>query len=721
MTALAGLAQRLFAPSTVALVGASNDPRKHGARPQQHLRQHGFPGAIFPVNPAHAEVLGEPAYPSVTAIGAPIDHAFILLPAEAVAAAVTECAAANVGCITVLSGGFAEAGPEGRARQEALVATARRGDARLLGPNSIGIVNPVDRVALSANEALALPELPRGRYGLVSQSGSLLGALVSRAVGRGIGFSRIASVGNEADLGVGEIADMLVDDPATDAILLFIETIRDADRIAAMAHRAHAAGKPVVCFRLGRSAEGKRLAASHTGALAGDGAAVDAFLDDCGIVRVGLLDTLLDLPALLVGRRPSIAARVAVMSTTGGGGGLLVDALAEREVALAPPEPALVAQLRAQGIAAGESALLDLTLAGTNATTVGATLRTLLESPECDLVAAVVGSSAQFHPERAIDPAIAESRRCGDKPLAMFIAPQADEARARLQQAGIAAFLTAETCADGIAAYLRWRAPRLRVVEEERDAHPHAHVVAALGDATAGGLDEMAARRVFTALGIPQSGDILLPPDPRGFDPEITHALPFPIVAKVLSPDIVHKTEAGAVALGIASADDLHDACTRMLHEVRRRLPQARIRGICIQPQERGLAEVLVGYRLDPEVGPTVMLGAGGVLAELYRDVAVRLAPVDLATAHDMIGTVRGLAPLRGYRGLPRGDLDALAAAIRAMSRLALVRAPRVLEAEANPILVRAQGQGVVAVDALITVEAATAHPSAPPSTYRRD
>lgn len=698
MSTLAGIAQSLFAPNSIALIGASADESKYNALPQRYLRRHGFDKPIYPVNPRRTEIFGERAYPSASAIGKPVDHALIMVPTESVFAAVADCAAAGVRCATILSNGFAESGEAGRARQVELIAKAREGGLRILGPNSLGIINPIDRVALSANEVLSLPALKAGRYGLISQSGSLIGALLSRGQARGFGFSRMVSVGNEADLGVGEIGEMLIDDPETDAILLFLETVRNAESMAAMARRAFAAGKPVVSFRLGRSALGAKLAASHTGALSGDGAAIDAFLDDLGVVRVDLLETLLDIPTLLIGRRPAAGRRVAAMSTTGGGGGLVVDSLGAQGVDVVPPDEASISRLAAKGISIGRSPLIDLTLAGTNAKVYGATLQELLTSPHCDVVVAVVGSSSQFRPDRAVQPTIAVANANRGKPVAVFLTPQADAAFTMLHEGGVAAFLTPESCADAVRAYLNWRAPGAGS-KPDRDLHA---VAAELGAAKGRSLDASEARRVFEALGIAQPREVVLKSGATACTDGQLRELSFPVVAKVLSRDIPHKTEAGGVVLGIASPLELKEACRRILDEVRRRRPDAKIDGIQAQAMERGLGEVLVGYRRDPQVGPTVTLGAGGILTEIYRDFAVRLAPVSLATAREMIDQVRGLAPIRGYRSLPLGDLDALARTIQAVSWFATIESPLVLEAEINPVIVKPVGQGAVALDGLI-------------------
>ena len=695
MTAVSDVAQALFNPTSIALIGASGDANKHASLPQQYLRRHGYAGSIFPVNAIRDSVFGEKAYKSVGAIGRPVDHAFIMLPTDGVFDAVAECCAAGVRCATILSNGFAESGAAGRERQAMLIDLARSGGLRVLGPNSLGVINLVDHVALSANEILSLPELRPGRYGLVSQSGSLIGALLSRGQARGLGFSKLVSVGNEADIGTAEVGEMLIDDPSTDAILLFLETVRDAPALAAMARRAFAAGKPVVAFRVGRSEIGEQLAASHTGALASHGPALDAFLRECGIVRVETLDALLEVPPLLRGQRPSTGRRVTVVSTTGGGGALVIDGLSRSGAVFVPPGEDSIARLADAGINIKPEPLIDLTLAGTNARTYGAVLKELVASEDCDAVVAVVGSSSQFRPDRAVTPITTTVAAGTRKPVAVFLTPQADQSLSLLADAGIAAFRTPESCGDGVRAYFEWRAPR-----EEPPARDISAAKAKLAAIAGREPDPAEAAALFGALGLPIVADVTLPADEAGLARADLSTIDFPVVAKVLSADIAHKTEVGGVVVGIDRPEALRTACARILASVRAARPDAVVAGIQVQPMVRGLAESLLGYRRDPTVGPLVTLGAGGVLAELHRDISIRLAPVSLDDAREMIGEVRGLAPIRGYRNLPEGDVEALAEAVVAFSHLAAFR--EVAEAEINPLLVRESGRGVVAVDALV-------------------
>ena len=274
------LAQALFTPKTVALVGASGDAKKNTARPQRFLVKHGYGGRIVPINPTRDEILGLPAFPSLSAAHATIgqiDHAYIMSPGDSVEDALDDCGACGIPVAAIFSDGFADVGEAGIARQARLTARARELGVRVLGPNSMGVMNIAGRTTISVNATLETDKLLAGRTSVISQSGTMLGTLMSRGAARGLGYAKMISVGNEADLGVGELLDLLVDDADTDVILLFLETVRDAARVAQAARRAHAAGKPVVVYKLGRSALGEAMARSLTGALAGSDKALDAF------------------------------------------------------------------------------------------------------------------------------------------------------------------------------------------------------------------------------------------------------------------------------------------------------------------------------------------------------------------------------------------------------------------------------------------------------------
>jgi len=689
------LHEALFTPRSIALIGASDTPGRNNSRTQLYLRKHGYTGAIYPVNPRRDEIYGEKCYASVKDIPGPVDHAFVTTPPQTVPQVIRECGEAGVPVATVFTAEFAESGLEGVKLQQEVIDTAKEVGVRLIGPNCMGIYNMDPPATIAPNLILELPELLKGNIGVVSHSGSLTGTFISRGQARGMGFSKIVSIGNESDISVAEIGEMLVDDPKTEAIMLFLETVRHADAFAAMARRAYAKGKPVIVYKLGRSEAAQEFTASHTGAIAGTDVAVDAFFRQHGVIRVNYFETLFELPMLILGRAPKPGNRVSVVSTTGGGGGMIVDCLGVAGIdATAIPE-ARAKALYDDGAIFSNGPLIDLTFKGTRAENVSKVLEALVEMPECEGVVMVVGSSAQFHPELALKPFL--NLKGSKKPLGAFLVPDAPESNRLLTDAGIAGFRTPEGCADAFRCALGWHPPIEVPAKHSSDV---AAVTQAIAGKHAGSLDEQDSRKIFDKLGIPQAASGVAKDETDAV--AVAKAIGYPLVAKILSPDIAHKTEAGGVVLGIHNAAELASALETIRTRVTAYRQDARIAGFLLQKMEKGLGEVLLGYRHDPLIGPTVVLGTGGILSEVYGDVAIRVAPVSADSARGMIEEVKGLAPLRGYRGLPMGDLDALADAIVALSNLARLPAARVREAEINPLLVREKGDGVVAVDGLV-------------------
>ena len=492
------------------------------------------------------------------------------------------------------------------------------------------------------------------------------------------------SVGNEVDLSLGEICEATLDDPGIDGYMLFLETMRNADALRRFALAAHERGKPILAYKLGRSEAARELAVSHTGALAGEDDVADAFLADCGIARVTTLDGLIEgLPLLTrVPVSTSRRANVGVVTTTGGGATMVVDPLSTAGVAVTQPSAETLARFKAAGIDVKPARIVDVTLAGARYDIMKAALDILTTAPEYDLIVPVIGSSARFHPELAVKPIVDSAN--SKKPIAACLVPDAPAALAMLSEAGVPNFRTPEACADAIAASLKRRPPRPM---PEQIARP------AVGPGRM--LDEIDAGTLIERFGIPRAPAIVV-------DAGVTRApsLPFayPVVVKALSAEIAHKTEAGGVVLGVTDGNALLAAIRQIRANVAQRRPQTRILRVLVQPMVAGIGEALIGYRVDPAAGPLVMVAAGGILTEIYRDRSLRLAPVDLAIAREMIAEVRGFAALAGFRGRPKGDLDALAEAIVAMSRLA--QEPSIVEAEINPLIVRSDG--VVAVDALV-------------------
>ena len=677
------LAQVLLAPQSVAIIGQSDDATKTAGRPLKYLRQAGYAGRIYPINPRRDTVLGERAWPSLAALPEVPEHAYIVASTEATMAAIEECGRLGVPVVTALANGFSETGAEGTAREARIREIIKETGTRIVGPSSLGVVDLRHKTFLTANAAFDEPDLPVGRIFAASHSGGMIGTFLSRGKARGIHFAGLVSVGNEVDLSIGEICRATLDDPGIDGYVLFLETMRKADALRAFALEAAARGKPVLAYKLGRSAAARELAVSHTGALAGEDDIAGMFLAECGIARVDTLEGLIEgFPLLARVPAPTRGARrpaVAVVTTTAGGATMVVDPLATRSIAVEPPTPQTLARIKeATGVDVVPARIVDLTLAGAQYKVMKGALDVLTTAPEFDLVVVTVGSSARFYPDLAVKP-IVDSAGAG-KPIAAFLVPEAPDALARLAAAGVPNFHTPEACADAIAAALQRRAPR---AIETRARHP---------SGSSRMLDELEAYALLDRVGVCHAPSVAL-------DAAITTApvlpFPYPVAVKALSAAIAHKSDVGGVVLNVGDGAALLAATAQIRHATS-------VDRVLVQPMSAGLGEVLIGYRIDPDVGPTVMLAAGGILAEIHRDRSLRLAPVDLAEAKAMIGEVAALKALAGYRGKPPGDLDALAQALVSLSRLAVADGPAVAEAEINPLIVRAQGHGVVAVDALV-------------------
>jgi acyl-CoA synthetase (NDP forming) len=541
---------------------------------------------------------------------------------------------------------------------------------------------------LTANAAFAEPELPRGRVFVASHSGSMIGALVSRGKARGAGFAGLVSVGGESDLCLGEICMATLDDPGIDGYLLFLESLRHGDKLRAFALEAARRGKPVIAYKLGRSAAAAEMATTHTGALAGEDDIADAFLKDLGIARVGVIEALLEtfpLARRIPLESPGAARprRIGVVTTTGGGAAMVVDQLGIRDVIVEPASPETLARFAQAGISVSAGRVLDLTLAGVNYNVMKGAIDIMFEAPEFDVVLVVVGSSARFQPQLAVKPIIDSASSV--KPLVAMLVPDAPQALASLTEAGVPCFRSPESCADAIAAVFARRAPGAQPAPQTLSAAPGKP------------LSEAQAYAVLDQIGVPHAAALTVPlAGPAGKLP-----FDFPVVAKVCSDEIAHKTEVGGVVLGIQDAGQLEAALATLRRNLAERAPGKRCDEVLIQPMTKGLAEVLVGYRIDVDAGPIIMLAAGGIWAEVARDRSIRLAPVSVQTAREMIAEVQALKTVSGLRGRPRGDLEALARAVSALSQLAVKPELGIVEAEVNPLMVLEEGRGVLAVDAL--------------------
>jgi acetate---CoA ligase (ADP-forming) len=691
--------EKLLRPRSVAIVGASADAEKLTGRPLVILQNFGFTGAIYPVNPRYPSIGAHRCYPDIAALPQPPDAAIVLLAGAKVAEAVRQLSAIGTGAAVVLASGFGESGPDGQARQDELKRAA--GTMRLLGPNSIGLVNVSERIVLSASHALIADEVVEGNIALVSQSGGILGSLFSRAHAAGIGFSKLIATGNECDIEVAEVVDHLVDDADTKVIALYLEGLRNPTAFQAAVTRARAVGKPVVAFKVGRSESGARSAVSHTGAMAGSDAAYAALFRQFGVIRAERYSDLLDIPLALSRGHTLHGGRLAIVTSTGGAAGLLADAAGMLGFDTPAPDDATTAKLEALAIdgASLNRNPIDVTLAGVKAETFRAVLQHVVASPSYDAVAVVLGSSALHDPEIAGRP-LRDCAAVSDKPIIGFVSPDAPALVRRLNLAGVPTFPAPESCAAALAALRRASGPKPRSSSaSEESIRADAHDIDALRKP--GPLNEAESKRLFARFGIPITREIVAATPAEAEAAAKTFG--GNVVVKALSRQVLHKSEVGGVALDV-SPEDVAAVCAQITGRFKsctRQEPD----GFLVQERVRDGIELILGFHRDEQLGPTILLGMGGVTAELYHDTSLRLAPVSRADAEQMLDELKSAVLLRGFRGRPVADVPALVDAIVAFSAMIVAIGEHLQEAEINPLFVLPRGRGVVASDGVVVVK----------------
>ncbi len=681
--------ERLLKPASVAVIGASADPTKTAGRPVAYLRKHGYAGRIYPVNPRVSDIDGMRCYSDIAALPEAPDVGIVLLGAERAHEAVRTLAGLGTKAAIVLASGYSEAGEAGALRQAALMEAA--GGMRILGPNTIGLVNLNDAIPLSASGALEMDHFPAGNIGVVSQSGGILGALLSRAAARGIGLSKLVSTSNEADLDLSDFVDYFASDADTKVIALYVETIRNVATFRAAALKARAAGKPIVAYKIGRSESGARAAVSHTGALAGADRMYDALFRQVGVVRADTFADLLDMPAALVTGRSLRGRRVAILTSTGGAGTLVADSLGVCGFEAPAPDAGTAEALRQ--LQQGSEAVLDrnpidVTLAGLKPDLLRGVVRTLLQSPTYDALVVIVGSSGLAMPDLMAG-ALRDSLAGSDKPVVAYVSPHAPEATSILNRNGVPTFSAPESVSAAFAAMwsaARWHAPVFTA--------PASVEIPAY---SAGSLDEAQAKALFAQFGIQPVREVVVSNASEAM--AAAPALGDRVVLKMLSSAITHKSDVGGVALGIAAAQ-VGDRLVAMAQQVQASTGSAPA-AYLLQEMVSG-TEMILGFHRDP-LGDAILLGMGGVTAELIKDTTLRLplpgGVLSRAEAREMIDELKTAPLLTGYRGRTPCDVGALVEAIVAFSSLVASMGSRLLEAEINPLFVLPEGEGVRAAD----------------------
>lgn len=709
---------RMLVPRSVAVIGASDTPGKVGHAALKNIITNGYTGAVYPVNSRSDTVQGRRAFPKVSAIDQVIDLAVVCTPSHTVPSIVRECGERGVGALAVLTAGFRELGEEGKQLEYQVKEEQRRYPGlRILGPNCVGLINP--GIKLSASFAVGMPRA--GHVAFLSQSGALCTSVLDWSLSQGIGFSHFLSLGNQLDVGFGDLLDYLAEDPNTASAILYIESIADA-RYFMSAARAFSRRKPLVAYKAGRFAESAMAAASHTGAMAGVDAVYQAGLERAGIVRLFEMQSLFQCAELLTQHPHPIGSRLAIVTNAGGPGVMATDALLEQRGKLAKLSPETMERLSAflpPNWSRGNP--IDV-IGDADAERFSKAVEVTLQDPNVDTVLAILSPQAMTHPSDTARRVAQLTLPPGKALMAAWMGGALmAEGSEILQNAGIATFTTPEQAIHGmmqLAAYSRTRevlyetpkaiVPDFAASNAERQSFLDRLTLDYTSDhhSSSAILTEVDSKRLLTLYGIPttpievaSTADVAV---------EIAARMGYPVVLKIYSPQITHKTDVGGVVLNLQSDSQVRAAFEQMMARAARERPDAVLLGATVQPMITAVhgAELILGSKQDPIFGSVLMVGLGGITAELYQDRALELPPIQHRLALRMLESLRSWPLLNGYRGRPKANIDQIIEIMLRFSTM-ITEHPRILEADINPLLI--SEHELLALDARFVI--------APPST----
>jgi acetyltransferase len=688
-----------FSPASVAVIGASADPKKLGFAVVKNLVDGGYSnhGKVYPINLNASEILGLPAYPSVMEVPGPIDLAVIVIPYMHVPEMLRTCGEKGVPAAIVISAGFREAGREGLERELELVAIARESGIRLIGPNCLGVIDTF--TPLNASFAAGTP--PKGPMAFMSQSGALGTAVLDIALAGRLGLSKFVSLGNKADVDEVDLLRAWSEDESTRAILIYSEGMADGQEFIRTARQV-TQKKPVVAIKSGVTQSGSRAVSSHTGSLAGSEQAYQAAFLQAGVLRADSMQSLFDI-ALALAYQPALAGdRIAIITNAGGPGILATDALERAGMSLARFQNETITALQAYLPDAASAANPVDVLGDARADRYRFALEKVTADPNVDGLLVVLTPQAMTEIE-ATAQAVGEIASQTEKPILTCFMGEArvEKGIGILQSMDVPNYPFPERAALAFEAMSEYRQIRSRpepqYAQFDVDRDTTRAVLARVRAEKRFSIGDSEARQILTAYGlhIPQS-EIAATPEEAA---ELAHRIGYPVVLKIASPDILHKTDVGGVKVGLRDAEEVRDAFELMVYRAERYVPEAHIWGCLVQEMAPGGGqEVLIGMNRDPQFGPLVTFGLGGIYVEALKDVTFRVAPFSIQEAEQMLGEIRARALLDGVRGKPPVDKAAILDALLRVGQL-VQDYPEIVELDINPLIVYPQGQGAIAID----------------------
>jgi acetyltransferase len=701
----------VFHPGSIAVIGASDDVAKVSGQPMDYILKSGWQGKVYPINPTRETILGHKAYPSVKDVPDPVDAAVIVIAAAAVPKVIQECADKGVKAVMIGVSGFAELNETGKKLQAEIEAIANKAGMKIVGPNTNGYMNVLDRVTLGYSYAQEV--VKPGRVAYVSGSGALISATVPRFAKRNVGLRAYVGAGNQANLELCDYAAYFLDDPQVDVITMYVEGFKTPAKFLDVADRALTKGKPIAILKVGRSELAGHVSKGHTGALVGSDAVFDAICRQYGIARVNDFDELIATTAVLARYKEGTPGnRVGVISSSGGAISIIADQCMKYDLRFPDLSAATKAEAAKVLPAYGEMTNpFDIAAAGATAPQKAelsdAAVQFVLNDENIDILVTTIHPMDKRGTMNYLQ-AIVKAAQNSPKPIIMFcpMGGLREEEEAVLQQAGTPVVYDGAELAvtlDGIVRYSEARR-KLNVLKQSAAATSPVNVTS-VKETLRGkkALTEREGKELLAKYGLPVTKEKLA----TSADQAAATAaeIGFPVVLKVDSPDILHKTEAKAVKLNLKNAGEVKAAYNEIIANSKSYAPNAQINGVLVQEMAPAGREVILGVSVDPDFGPTVMFGLGGVMVEVLRDVAMRVVPVSRPDAEAMLNEIKGKKLLGAFRGMAEADTEAIIDAILKLSKLAEDLGDTISEIDINPLVVFEKGKGARALDALVTLK----------------
>jgi acetyltransferase len=700
-----------LSPRSIAVIGASGNFDSISGKPVRFLKEQGYKGKVYPINPKHKELMGYKCYKSILDVPGEVDLALLAVNFKLVVPMLKECAKKGVKFASVFSSGFAETGESGQALQEQIAGIARDSGMGVCGPNCQGSVDLREKAIGGFSASLGVKPLVVGPIGYVTQSGALGYSIFSLAQEAGVGFSCLASTGNEVDLHTLDVMEYLLEDPDTKMIISYLEGIKDGRQFLRVAERALEIGKPIVSLKAGRSEIGQKAASSHTASLTGSDEVCDAFFRQKGVIRVGDIENMIDIAALMQ-RIPALpkGKGLGIITTSGGGGILVADEAVDLGLDIPALDPATKETIM-KVIPAYGSALnpVDVTAQVINeAEDFLIVLKAMVAHPDIHALVIVV-TQITGQPGMRMAEDIVKMSRQTDKPLTVAWTTGdvlvGDNLRV-LKDGGVQLYKSPVRAVRAMGALMNYSAFRQAHLTwsnaPERDGLSSETREAALAVLNRAGksLTEHQGKGLLALFDLPVTKEAVAATEAQAV--QIAGDIGFPLALKIDSPDILHKTEAGGLKLNIRDMDALKAAYNEVLENARKYDAKAKINGVLIQEMVGGGTEVIVGMQNDPQFGPTVLFGLGGIFVEILKDVSLRVAPLRKEDALAMIHEIKGFKILAGARGRAKADIEAIADVLVKVSRMALALEDHLAELDINPLLVLPEGKGARVTDALV-------------------